>query len=317
MKMNLTVIIVNWNVKNFLKGCLESIYRFTRGIEFEVFVVDNNSSDGSRDMVKADFPQVRLIENSQNLGFAASNNIALKECASEYVLLLNPDTELADNSLKAMVEYMDAHAEAGCIGCKLFFGDGSLQHSCRTFPSIFTDLMDNLFLAWIFPRSTFFNSYRMGYWSHDHVREVDVPAGACLMVRYDIIRSIGFFDTRFFLYYDEIDLCRRIKNGGWKIFFVPYMKIIHYSNKSSKQIPLDIIRWMNRSKLLFFEKHYGRWSIIFLLLSLMMRGFIVWVIFPVSWLLSGRPRDNDYIKRELAIDWGEYMKFIKSRGENR
>jgi GT2 family glycosyltransferase len=283
MKMNLTVIIVNWNVKNFLKGCLESIYRFTRGIEFEVFVVDNNSSDGSRDMVKADFPQVRLIENSQNLGFAASNNIALKECAS--VLLLNPDTELADNSLKAMVEYMDAHAEAGCIGCKLFFGDGSLQHSCRTFPSIFTDLMDNLFLAWIFPRSTFFNSYRMGYWSHDHVREVDVPAGACLMVRYDIIRSIGFFDTRFFLYYDEIDLC--------------------------------IIRWMNRSKLLFFEKHYGRWSIIFLLLSLMMRGFIVWVIFPVSWLLSGRPRDNDYIKRELAIDWGEYMKFIKSRGENR
>ena len=314
---DISIIIVNWNVKDYLKRCLASIFKHTKDLAFELCVVDNASTDGSQDMVKNDFPQVRLIENRKNLGFAASNNMALKECVAKYVLLLNPDTELVDNSLKAMVEYMNAHTEAGCIGCKLFFEDGSLQHSCRTFPSIFTDLMDNLFLDWIFPRSTFFNRYRMGYWSHDYVREVDVPAGACLMVRYDIIRSIGFFDARFFLYYDEIDLCYRIKKGGWKIFFVPYMNIVHHSNQSSKQIPLDIVRWKNRSKLLFFEKHYGKWSIALLVLSLAMRGFIVRILCPISWLLFRRPRDNDYIRNDLAVDWWEYMKFIRQGRENR
>jgi len=311
MNIRLSVIIVNWNVRGYLKICLDSIYKYTKDIEFEVYVVDNNSSDGSQDMVKKDFPQVHLIENSKNLGFAAANNLALKECGAEYDLFLNPDTELVDNALKAMVGYMDTHPETGAMGCKLLLSDGSLQYSCRAFPSIFADLMENLYLDWIFPRSAFFNCYHMGLWEHNYAREVSVPAGACLLVRQGIIRKIGPFDTRFFMYYDEIDLCYRIRKNGWKIFFVPDIKVIHHTNQSSKQIPLETADWKYGSKIRFFKKHFGAWSVMFLFLSLALNGFIVWGLFPVSHLLSGRPRDNDYIKAASRIAWKSYIKFVK------
>ena len=187
MDKTLSVIIVNWNVREYLKKCLSSIYAHTKDLEFEVYVVDNNSSDGSQDMVKKDFPGVRLIESSKNLGFASGNNLALKECDPHYVLFLNPDTELIDNSLKAMAVYMDTHPEAGSIGCKLLHPDGTQQLTCRNFPSLFTDLMEKLNLDWIFQRNGFFNYYRMGLWEHNYSKEVNVPTGACLLVRQDIL----------------------------------------------------------------------------------------------------------------------------------
>lgn len=311
MSVKLSVVIVNWNVKECLRRCLASIYTHTKGIDFDVFVVDNDSSDGSQDMVQREFSQVHLIANSENAGFATANNQALEKCEAAYVLFLNPDTELLDNALQAMVAFMDAHPAAGSMGCRLINPDGSLQHSCRSFPSLFTDLAGNLYLDWMFPKSPFFNRYRMGFWEHDRVREVEVPAGACLLVRHEVIKKIGPFDMRFFMYYDEIDLCYRIKKNGWKTLFVPSIEVVHYTSQSSKQVPMETVRRIYRSRLLYFEKHYGAWAIMFLFFSLAVRTFLVWGIFPLSRLLCGNPRDNAYIKDVVRVNWTEYIQFIK------
>ncbi len=311
--MDLTIIIVNWNVKEFLKKCLESVYKFTQGLEFEVFVVDNNSSDGSRDMVKAEFPQVSLIANNENYGFSKANNQALRAARGGYLVLLNPDTELIDNSMKAMVDFMDSRPDIGAIGCKLIYPEGDTQHSCRHFPSLFTDLMENLYLDSFFPKSHFFNRYRMGDWAHNDLREVDQPYGACLLFRREVMKKIGLMDERFFMYYDEVDLCYRIKKTGGKIYFVPDIKIIHYANRSSNQVSVTCEHYKYRSKFLFFDKHYGRCSLLPLALSLVSRSILAWVIFPLTHIACGRPRDVKYFRQYSGIIWSEYLNFFKTR----
>ena len=311
--MDLTVIIVNWNVRDFLKECLGSIYKFTRGIEFEVFTVDNDSSDGSQEMIRACFPQVNLIINKENMGFARANNQALAECSGRHVLFLNPDTKLLDNSLKAMVGFMDTHPGAAAIGCKLVNPDGSPQPSCLHFPSIFTDFLENTYLPGLFPRNRLLNYYRMGYRNQRSVREIDHVFGACLLCRYPALKEIGLFmDERFFMYYDEIDLCRRLKKNGRKVYFVPHITIVHHLNRSSKQVPIEVERWTIGSRLLYFEKHYGRWVIPFLFLNLAMRSIIVWGAFSISHSLFNSPRDINYIKEHSRVAWAEYIKFTGS-----
>jgi GT2 family glycosyltransferase len=311
--MDLAVIIVNWNVKNFLKGCLESIYRFTQGIEFEVFVVDNDSSDGSQEMVRTGFPQVNLIVNKENMGFAKANNQALAKCAGRYVLFLNPDTELVDNSLKAMAGFMDAHPGASAIGSKLVNSDGSPQPSCLHFPSIFTDFMENTYLSGLFPGNRLLNYYRMGYRNHEGVREIDHVFGACLFCRYGSLQDIGLFmDERFFMYYDEIDLCCRLRKNGKKVYFVPDITVVHHLNRSSKQVPVEVERWSIRSKFLYFEKHYGRKAIPFLFLNLAMRSIIVWGILSLLHSLFNCPKDINYFKEKTRVAWAEYIKSNRS-----
>lgn len=309
--MDITIVIVNWNVKGFLKKCLESVYKFTQGVEFEVFVVDNNSSDGSQDIVRLEFPRVNLIANNENYGFSKANNQALKVACGRYVVLLNPDTELIDNSMKAMVEFMDSRLDIDAIGCKLIYPEGDTQHSCRHFPSLFTDLMENLYLDSIFPKSYFFNRYRMGDWAHNDFREVDQPYGACLLFRQEVMKKIGLMDERFFMYYDEVDLCYRIKKTGGKIYFIPDIKVIHYSNRSSKQVSVTCEHYKYRSKFLFFDKHYGRCSLLLLALSLVLRSILAWVIFPLTHIVCGQPKDAKYFQQYSGIIWSEYINFFK------
>lgn len=310
-KTDISVIIVSWNVKDFLRKCLQSIYRLTEGVDFEVFVVDNHSKDSTAAMVKDEFPQVNLTVNHENLGFGKANNIALNKCAGRYILFLNPDTELVDNSLQAMVRFMDAYPAADAIGCKLVFSDGSVQYSTRYFPSVFTDLMENLYLDAIFPRSTFFNRYKMGFWAHDRMREIDVPYGACLLVKMTVLQDVGYFDEQFFMYYDEIDLCYRIKKARGRIYFVPDIKIIHHSNKSYNQIMSQCDRWKCRSKLLLFKKYYGGLGIAALVFNLTLNTMIVRSILSITHYIFKRPRDLDYFKRYISFMWGEYIKYLK------
>ncbi|MCX7661081.1 MAG: glycosyltransferase family 2 protein, partial [Candidatus Omnitrophica bacterium] len=294
-----------------LRNCLSSIYNLTCGIEFEVFVVDNASSDGSQEMIKKEFPQVYFIENKENLGFARANNQAFKLARGRYLLLLNPDTKLIDNALKQMVDFMDNHPHIDAIGCKLLYPDGSLQKSCRHFPSVFTDLAETFYLSALFPKSPIFNYYLMGSWAHDSLREVDQPYGACLLFKEEIVKKVGLMDERFFMYYDEVDLCYRIKKTGGKIFFVPQIKIIHYANQSSNQVPLEAERWKYRSRLLFFEKHYGKISVIILTFNLIIKTVITLGIFPLSNLIFNYPRDISYFKRSLKLMWQEYYLFFR------
>jgi len=314
-KSDISIVIVSWNVRDLLKRSLESIYKFSSGVDLEIFVVDNNSSDGSQDMIKAHFPGVNLMENRENLGFAKANNLALARSSGRHILFLNPDTELIDNSLKSMMLFMEEHPDASALGCKLLYPDGSLQPSCRHFPSIFTDLMESLYLDWLFPGNPVFNYYRMGLWQHDTIKSIDVPYGACLLIRKKTLEKVGFMDERFFMYYDEIDLCYRIKKRGGKIYFTPDIRIIHCANASSNQTPLESERYKYRSKLLFFKKRYGPLGVIILAVNLFLQSACAFILFPALNLITGKPGNKKEINARLKVAWREYSNFFM-RGLN-
>jgi GT2 family glycosyltransferase len=309
--VDISVVIVNWNVRDLLRKCLESIYARTKGIGFEVFVVDNNSSDASAEMARREFPQVKLIVNNENQGFATANNQALRKVEGRYSVLLNPDTQLIDNTFKAMVEFMDTHPEVCAIAPQLIFADGSLQHSCRHFPSFFTDLMESLFLDGMYPKNRIINWYKMGYWAHDQSRYVDVPYGACLLFETEKLKELGYFDERYFMYFEEIDLCYRSKKKFGPTLYLPQFKVIHHSNSSSRQISDLCHRWKVQSQIRFFAKHYGRLGIASLFFNLVLRTILVYVILSLAHLMIKRPRDLKYFKAVLKSIWKEYMGFIK------
>ncbi len=311
--MDISVVVVNWNVRDLLKECLKSVYRFTKDVSFEVFVVDNNSSDGSQEMVAGEFPDAFLIVNTENRGFAAANNQAFRKASGRYTLMLNPDTELTDNAIKAMVEFMDQHPKINVIAPRLTFIDGSLQRSCQHFPTFFTDLMESLFLDEIYAKNKIFNWYKMGLWPHDRMREVDQPYGACLMFKTADVRRLKFMDERFFMYYDEVDLCYRLKKSGGKIYFLPQIKIIHHSRRSSKQIPDTCHRWQLQSKMRFFAKHYGKLGIISLFFNLILQTALVYGFLSLLYAIIKRPRDLQHFKAVSNSMWRQYLDFIEKK----
>ncbi|MDO9464615.1 MAG: glycosyltransferase family 2 protein [bacterium] len=281
----LSIVIVNWNAEGFLKDCLNSIYKSCK-LKLEVFVVDNSSSDKSMEVLENEFPQVKIIKNKENLGFARANNQAIKQSRGRYVLMLNPDTIVLPNALDIMVEFMDEHTEAGACGPKLLNPDGSLQPSCRSFPTLLTTLFEETLLNRIFPKNRVIGEYRMGYWDHGDIWEVDQPMGSALMVRREAIEQVGLLDEQFFIYYEEVDWCYRMKKRSWKVFFLPQAQIIHYGGASCNQDRGINLMEMYRSLIKFFRKHYGQTSVILLrfliVYGLLLRTFI----FSILYLLS-------------------------------
>jgi len=269
-EIKLSIIIVNYNVKKLLKGCIKSIYETIKNIEYEVIVIDNNSSDGSVEMLKNEFPQVKIIENTENKGFAAANNQGINVSRGKYILLLNPDTIVLPNAINTMLEFMDNRAEAGAVGCKILNPDGTLQSSCRNFPSILIILYDSIGLHRVFSKSKIVSRYYLRYWDHDEIRVVDSVKGACLMIRQEVIKKVGLLDERFFLFGEEVDWCRRIKENGWKVFFTPNAQIIHYGGQSSKQQSRKNLIESHKARQQYFQKYYGSTGVY---LSKMIFGF--------------------------------------------
>ncbi len=255
--MDLSIIIVNWNTRELLSKCLRLVYDTVTGLEFEVFVVDNASQDGSVAMVKELFPQVLLIENEENVGFARANNQAIKQSSGRYILLLNTDTFVREDAVERMVAFMDAHPEAGAAGCRLYYPDGKLQLSCNSFPTLFTEFCLAASLDRLFPRSPLFGRYKMSYWDFDEVREVDVVLGAFMIIRRQAIEQVGLLDETFFMYSEEVDWCYRIKKNGWKIYYVPYAEATHIWGGSSGQVRAEMLVEMYKSRIAFFQKYYG------------------------------------------------------------
>ena len=286
----LSICIVNWNVRELLKACLNSIFNNTKGISFEVIVVDNASSDGSVDMVRKEFPQVKLIANGSNAGFTRANNQALKIAQGRYVMFLNPDTELKGNSLATMVNFMHAHKDCAALGPKLLNSDGSLQRSCKTFPSLISMLFNALFLDSIFPRSKVFGGHFMAWWDFNHTREVDQPMGSALMVKKEVLDSAGWFDENIFIWFDEVDLCYRIKKAGWKIYFTPDAQIIHHLSRSFKQwksitqVLNGALMW-RISRNYFFRKHKGNFSVVALICLDLIQIALVIAILSIPYFL--------------------------------
>jgi GT2 family glycosyltransferase len=262
---DLSIILVSFNTREVLRESLQSIEREIRDIRIETFVVDNNSHDGSVEMVEAEFPTVRICRSSVNLGFGAANNVALEIAQGRYIVLLNSDAFLCSDALHLSIQHMDAHPEVGLGGGRLVGRDMSLQPSARMFPSILNDFLVMTGLAHKFSKSRFFGRFDRTWADPMEPAEVDWVPGAYSIIRTKALKDVGFFDPDFFLYSEEVDLCLRIKKAGYKIMYWPDILVIHVGGESSRQIKTlemsssgaQLIRWRMRSTLLYYRKHHG------------------------------------------------------------
>ncbi len=256
--MKLSVIIVNYNIKYFLEQCLYSVRKACKGIESEIFVVDNNSVDGSVKMTREKFPEVTVIANNENKGFSKANNQAIKKAKGEYILLLNPDTVVEDDTFKKPISFMDEHSEAGGLGVKMIDGKGKfLPESKRGFPSPATAFYKIFGLSAIFPRSKTFGKYHLGYLDKDEIHEVDVLAGAFMMLRKKVLEKIGLLDEAFFMYGEDIDISYRIIKAGYKNYYYPETRIIHYKGECTKKSSINYVFIFYNAMVIFAKKHFS------------------------------------------------------------
>jgi GT2 family glycosyltransferase len=255
--MKLSVIIVNYNVKYFLEQALLSVRKASANLEVEVFVVDNNSVDESVQMVREKFPEVQLIVNKHNPGFSIANNQAIRQSKGEYVLLLNPDTVVEEDTFEKCIEFMDAHPKAGGLGVRMIDGSGKfLPESKRGFPAPFVAFAKTFGLSRIFPRSKTFNHYHLGYLSEHENHEVEVLAGAFMLLRKSVLDEIGLLDEAFFMYGEDIDLSYRIIKAGYKNYYLSDTSIIHYKGESTKKGSLNYVRTFYNAMIIFARKHF-------------------------------------------------------------
>ena len=259
MMMKLSVVIVNYNVEHFLEQCLYSVRRAMQGIEGEVFVVDNNSVDGSLKMLAAKFPEVIVIANKDNVGFAKANNQAIRISKGEYVLLLNPDTVVEDDTFSKCVAFMDSHPDAGGLGVKMVDGKGQfLPESKRGLPTPMTAFYKIFGLSKLFPHSKRFSKYHLGYLPENEVNEVDILAGAYMLMRRETLDKCGLLDETFFMYGEDIDLSYRITLAGYKNYYFPETRIIHYKGESTKKTSVNYVLVFYKAMEIFAKKHFGQ-----------------------------------------------------------
>ena len=256
--MDLSVCIVSWNVKDDLAKCLSSLDEGARGIASEIIVVDNASSDGSPELVAAEFPRAELIANRSNVGFAAANVQAMDRARGRHILLLNPDTLVPPGALAQLVRFADEHPRAGVVGPKLVYGDGRLQHSCRRFPTIAAALFRNTLLGALVPCARASASYLMEEWDHNEAREVDWVSGACMMIRREAFEEVGALDAGFYWGSEDVDYCWRVHEAGWQVLYTPEPMITHFVGRSTDQVMLRTIVRTHRSMYRLYSRHLAR-----------------------------------------------------------
>ncbi len=257
--ISISVIIVSYNVKSFLERAVISIRKALEGFSFEIFVVDNSSGDGSAAMVKERFPEVYLIKNRENVGFARANNQALLRVKGKYICLINPDTLVQEDTFRICLNYLEAHSSVGALGCKIINPDGTLQLSCRrNIPTPWSAFTKIVFLSALFPRSKHFGQYNLTYLNPDQTTEVGALSGSFMMVRKQAVEQVGLLDERFFLYGEDLDWCYRMQQKGWKIVYLPETQIIHYKGQSTHEASFDTRRIFYEAMRLFVKKHFRK-----------------------------------------------------------
>lgn len=256
--MKLSVVIVSYNVKNYLEQCLHSVLRSTANLETDVWVVDNASTDGSVDYLATRFPDVHFISNRENVGFSRANNQAIKASKGEYVLLLNPDTIVGEDVLPTCVRFMDAHPDAGATGTAMLKDNGEFAwESRRGLPTPFTAFCKMSGLGTLFPRSRSFGRYYMRYLDRHQVNEIEAMSGAFMLLRRETLDKVGLLDEDFFMYGEDIDLSYRILQGGYKNYYQPCY-ILHYKGESTQKTSFRYVHVFYNAMLIFFDKHYRR-----------------------------------------------------------
>ncbi|MDD4304821.1 MAG: glycosyltransferase family 2 protein [Patescibacteria group bacterium] len=297
--MNLSIIIVNYKVKDLLDKALESLFEFNKNINLDVIVVDNDSNDGSEDMVKTKYPQVRYVESGGNLGFAKANNIGYKLSKYDHILLLNPDTEFIEHdSLKKLIELFNKRENIGAMACKLLNSDDSLQPSCRTLPTlssqIFVLLKIHNFFPYLIPT---IKKYYMLDFDYNSEKKIEQVMGAFLLTHKSVIQNLDniLLDEDYWLLFEEVDLCTRIKKYGYNIIFTPITSIKHHKGESFKQEKiLRNQKTFNKSLLTYFKKHNSKLSVLILQFFMLVNWFIVRLV-VVAAKLKILPKKKKYL----------------------
>ncbi|HWE93426.1 MAG TPA: glycosyltransferase family 2 protein [Tepidisphaeraceae bacterium] len=252
---DISVVIISYNTREMTLDCLRALYAGLGELRAEVWVVDNASADGSADAVEKAFAQVRVIRNTENRGFAAANNQAIRQASGKYILLLNSDAFVEGGAVGAMVEYLEGHADVAVVGPRLLNRDGSLQHSCYRFPGPFRVMCESMLLS-----AAFANHPKVGdmrHWAHDEERMVDFVVGACFLVRRSAADEVGLLDERFFFYAEEADWCLRFAKAGWKVAFTPAAQVVHYGGGSGKAQSARVFSEFHRAQERFHRTHFG------------------------------------------------------------
>ncbi len=302
---DISVIIVSYNVKNYLEACLTSLFEHPTRCTFDVWVVDNASTDGSSDMVRDQFPEVHLIQNQGNVGFASANNQAIRQCKGRYVFMLNPDTLAYENALDPLVDFLDKNPKTGAVGSRLLNPDGSLQPSCFPFPTLGRELWRMFHLDTLYPVAL----YRMERWDRTQPKSVDMVQGTALALRHTALNEVGLLDEDFFMYSEEVDLCYRLKKSGWDLYWIPTSRVVHYGGQSTQQMAANMFLQLYWAKIAYFRKHHGKGSAkvykgILMLASLARLG-----ISSIAWLEPPTLRE-----RHLKLA-GYYQNLLKAIAE--
>lgn len=290
--MELSIIIVNWNSKDYLQKCIASILDSKIEATYEIVVIDGGSFDGSGEMLRQCYPQVKFIQSEINVGFAKANNIAFKASSGSYVLFLNPDTQVVVPAIDILFEQMQKLLKVGAIGCKLLNADGSIQTSCiQSFPTILNQLLNSEFLRALFPKSRLWGMELL-FSATNEPAEADMLSGACIMMRRETFKQVGCFSEEYFMYAEDVDLCYKVKQAGYRNYYVPNAKIFHFGGGSSQQKPSDFsVVMMRDSTWRFLRKTrgelYGSWYRCSMLISAIGRIVCLLVLLPL-YLVLGR-----------------------------
>ncbi|MCU0415196.1 MAG: glycosyltransferase, partial [Ignavibacteriaceae bacterium] len=265
--MDLSIIIVNYNVKEFLQNLLQSIEKASSKISKEIIVIDNASDDGSVEVIKEKFPSLKLIENKVNVGFGRANNQGLKIASGKFILFINPDCIVSEDTFDKMISFFISHPDCGLAGCKILNSDGTLQLACRrSFPGPWTSFTKVTGLSNLFPNSRIFARYNLTYLDENKTYEVDAVSGSFMMIRKEVYDKVGGFDEQFFMYGEDLDLCYRVQKAGFKVYYVHNTQIIHYKGESTKKSNLDETKLFYDAMHLFVKKHLSSFPIVEIIL---------------------------------------------------
>jgi GT2 family glycosyltransferase len=307
--VDLSIVIVNWNVRALLQRCLSSLGAGEAGLlsafDTEIIVVDCASSDGSAEMVQREFPNAQMIVSDKNLGYARGNNVGMAQARGSYALLLNPDTEVVGDALAKMVRYLDEHTAVGVLGPTLRYPDGSLQSSRRRFPTLATAFCESTLLHQWFPNNRVAVRYHFADRPPDRPQSVDWLVGAALMIRRETWRQVGPLDEGFFMYFEELDWCWRCRSAGWEIHFLPAAQIIHYEGKSSEQVVTQRTIHFQRSKIRYYRKYFGAFWALVIRFYLLATFAIQLCEETLKWLLG---HNRELRRKRIASYW----KVVKS-----
>jgi GT2 family glycosyltransferase len=301
-----SVVIVSWNARDYLKQCLASLTPGVCRFPMEIIVVDNASSDGSPELVESCFPHVRLIRHSTNAGFARGNNLGIQISSGRYLCLINSDVKVLPDCISRLVDYCEQHPEVGMVGPRIIGGDGKLQRSCRGFPTLWNMLCRALALDAIFPRYKLFSGYSLAYWPQDNTRAVDILSGCFWLIRRAALRQVGLLDESFFMYGEDMDWSKRFWLGGSSLAFVSSAEAIHYGGASASNSPVRFYIEKQRADLQYWRKHHSQIAAVCFFLISCLHLLLRVIGYSLALLFHSRARHTyQYkVKRSVAcLKW--------------